>query len=289
MFVVQSPSFDRDGWCLNLKSDGAGVMGASTHPTVFGSRLSELWSHSPGLSWRRTRTLSSLCILLLLSVFVGCGPSEVQLGSYPRKPVKVVVPFGAGGGSDTFTRIIQKAVAGTDLISEPLVVINVPGAGGSIGSRKVKNARPDGYTILQIHEGMLTNKYSGNSNFGPEAFSPIIGTGQMSHVIAVSKDSPFQTLTDLLQAASDEPDTHTFAVGIGALGRSIVAENSVTLDSWSLWNLTTGISDDQWTAEVFVENLADERAEISGNAIFNRSRVTVARPRTLGLRFAYTF
>ena len=69
----------------------------------------------------------------------------------------------------------------------------------------------------------------------------------------------------------------------------IVAANSTTLDSWYLWNFTTGISDDQWTAEIYVENLADERAEISGNAIFNRDRITVARPRTLGLRFAYDF
>ena len=69
----------------------------------------------------------------------------------------------------------------------------------------------------------------------------------------------------------------------------IVADNSITLDSWSLWNATAGISDDQWTAELFVENIADERAEISGNAIFNRPRITVARPRTIGLRFAYDF
>ena len=69
----------------------------------------------------------------------------------------------------------------------------------------------------------------------------------------------------------------------------IVAANSTTLDSWSLWNFTTGISDEEWTAEVYVENLADERAEISGNAIFNRDRITVARPRTVGLRFAYAF
>lgn len=69
----------------------------------------------------------------------------------------------------------------------------------------------------------------------------------------------------------------------------IVAANSTTLDSWSLWNFTTGISDEEWTAEVYIENLADERAEISGNAIFNRDRITVARPRTVGLRFAYAF
>ena len=69
----------------------------------------------------------------------------------------------------------------------------------------------------------------------------------------------------------------------------IVADNSVTLDSWTLWGASTGISADEWTAELYVENLTDERAEISGNAIFNRARVTLARPRTVGLRFTYDF
>lgn len=69
----------------------------------------------------------------------------------------------------------------------------------------------------------------------------------------------------------------------------IVAQNSIMLDSWSLWNVSAGITDEQWTAELYVENLGDERAEISGNAIFNKARVTIARPRTVGLRFAYDF
>ncbi len=69
----------------------------------------------------------------------------------------------------------------------------------------------------------------------------------------------------------------------------IVADNNIELDSWYLWGATAGIADDQWTAELYVENLTDERAEVSGNAIFNRSRITVARPRTAGLRFTYDF
>ncbi len=69
----------------------------------------------------------------------------------------------------------------------------------------------------------------------------------------------------------------------------IVAANSIELDSWYLWGATAGLSNQQWNAEVYVENITDERAEISGNAIFNRDRVTVARPRTIGLRFGYNF
>lgn len=135
---------------------------------------------------------------------------------FPRKPIKVIVPFGAGGGTDTFTRIIQKAIEEHSLLPQPLVIINVPGAAGSIGSRRVKNARPDGYTILQIHEGMLTNKHSGNSNFGPESYQSIAGTGEMAHLIAVPDDSPYQDLASLLQAAEEKPDHIVYAVGIGA-------------------------------------------------------------------------
>ena len=157
--------------------------------------------------------LTSFTFLLSLC---GCRQEDSTVAEFPRKPIKIIVPFGAGGGSDTFTRIIQKAVTSGELCEQPLVVVNVPGAAGSIGSRKVKNSRPDGYTILQIHDGMLTNKYSGNANFGPEAFIPIAGTGQMAHIIAVSEDSSYRSLNDLLGAAAEKPDSIVFAVGIGA-------------------------------------------------------------------------
>ena len=150
----------------------------------------------------------------MVSVFA--AGSAAADDPFPRKPIKIVVPFGAGGGSDTFTRIIQKAIQEENLLSVPIVIINVPGAGGSVGSRRVKNARPDGYTLLQIHEGMLTNQYSGNANFGASSFEPIAGTGQMAHVIAVPENAPYQSINDLLSKAKTDPDSIVFAVGIGA-------------------------------------------------------------------------
>ena len=153
---------------------------------------------------------------ILLSTGASLGQEEQSGQVFPRKPIKVIVPFGAGGGTDTFTRIIQKAIEKHNLLPQPLVIINVPGAAGSIGSRRVKNARPDGYTILQIHEGMLTNKHSGNSNFGPESFQSIAGTGEMAHLITVPEGSPFGDLASLLHAAEEKPDSIVYAVGIGA-------------------------------------------------------------------------
>ena len=135
---------------------------------------------------------------------------------FPARPVKVIVPFAAGGGSDTFGRIIQSAIRDNELLPQPMVMVNVPGAGGTIGSRRVKNTRPDGYTILLLHEGILTAKHAGQAAYGPEAFTPIIGTGDSTQVIAVAADSEFDDLPALMDAVSKRPGEMIFSANIGA-------------------------------------------------------------------------
>lgn len=132
------------------------------------------------------------------------------------KPVKVIVPFAPGGGSDTLARVVVREIQDQRKGDSPWVIINVPGAGGTIGSRRVKNARPDGKTLLFLHDGILTAKYAGQAIYGPEAFIPIAVTGQLGMVICVAEDSEFQSLDDLMQKASVEPESVTFAANIGA-------------------------------------------------------------------------
>ncbi|WP_197443890.1 tripartite tricarboxylate transporter substrate binding protein [Maioricimonas rarisocia] len=160
----------------------------------------------------------SSVLLLAGLLLAGCEYDDLpeSAGEWPRKPVKVIVPFGAGGGSDSFARIVQRAVREQNLLTEPLVIINVPGAGATIGSRRVKNARPDGYTLLMLHEAILTAKYSGNVSYGPEAFEPIAGMGGDHLVFAVADDVPFANLDDLVTAATEEPDSIAFAANLGA-------------------------------------------------------------------------
>ena len=142
------------------------------------------------------------------------GP-EAGEGDFPRKPIKVVVPFGPGGDSDTFARIMQKTIRDHELLPEPLVILNVPGAGGTIGSRRVRDAAPDGYTILNLHEGILTSKYAGRVSYGPEAFRPIAATAMSNLVICVREESPFKNLRDVLEAAAEKPDAILFGMAQG--------------------------------------------------------------------------
>ncbi len=157
----------------------------------------------------------SLSIALLWQ-FAGCSEDVASTDQYPQRPIKLIVPFGAGGGSDTFSRILVKAIEDYELLPQPLVIINVPGAGGTIGSRRVKHARPDGYTLMQLHEGILTSKYSGRVNYGPEAFIPIASMGQSTMIIGVGENSKYQTLNDLMDAATERPDEVIFSANIGA-------------------------------------------------------------------------
>lgn len=154
-----------------------------------------------------------MCFIITLA---GCNDSESSRSTqYPQKNIKLIVPFSAGGGSDTFARIVQESIQEKQLLSKPLVVVNVSGAGGTIGSRRVKNARPDGYTLLLLHEGILTAKYAGKVGYGPEAFTPIAGTGRSPLAICVDEDSPFRTLADLVSAAKEKPDSVLFSCNIG--------------------------------------------------------------------------
>lgn len=159
---------------------------------------------------------SVFSIVAIALVLTSCDDGrELSEGVFPRKPIKVVVPFGPGGDSDTFARIMQKTIRDHELLPEPLVILNVPGAGGTIGSRRVRDTAPDGYTILNLHEGILTSKYAGRVSYGPEAFRPIAGTAMSNLVICVREDSPFENLRDVLEAAAEKPDAILFGMAQG--------------------------------------------------------------------------
>ena len=162
--------------------------------------------------------ISRLLLTLACAIAIGGCEAETTTAKlqYPNRPIKVVVPFSAGGGTDTFARIIQHAIDEANLLPQQLVIINVPGASGTIGSRQVLHARPDGYTILCLHEAILTAKFSGKVAYGPEAFEPIAGTGSCPLIICVGEESKFQSLQDLMSAAAATPDEIVFSANIGA-------------------------------------------------------------------------
>ncbi len=149
-----------------------------------------------------------------LLLFFGLWPGHA--GEFPDKPVKVVVPFGPGGASDVLARTVQEAIRREGLSPHPWVILNVPGAGGSLGSYKVKNARPDGYTILNLHDGLLTAKHQGVTTYGAEAFQPIGTTGSSHTVVCSGPHLDFANLRTLLDGIAANPSTLRFGANLGA-------------------------------------------------------------------------
>ena len=165
------------------------------------------------LSYQSKRIFFVSLLIVILGHLVFLSP---LLGKYPSKPITVIVPFAAGGGSDVFVRIFQNAIRKNNLSPQPIVIKNIAGAGGTIGSRTARNAKPDGHTILCLHDGIYTAEHYGNADWGPDDFEPIAATGRSGVVVAVKEDSPYSTLHELMEDARDRPYQLVYGTNLGA-------------------------------------------------------------------------
>ncbi|MEE2641855.1 MAG: tripartite tricarboxylate transporter substrate-binding protein [Planctomycetota bacterium] len=148
-----------------------------------------------------------ILFLVLVTVRLLLAPYQDRELPYPNHPVRIVVPYLAGGGTDTFARTLQKTINDNDLLGVPVVIENRDGGSATLGSRFVKNSKPDGYRILCHHEGIIATRLAGVVPYGPEAFQPIAQTGSIVLLMVVRADSPHQTLPKLLEAARDQPNS----------------------------------------------------------------------------------
>jgi tripartite-type tricarboxylate transporter receptor subunit TctC len=151
----------------------------------------------------------------IAAVLAGFAAAPALAQDYPTRPVEVIVPFGAGGSSDIVARTIQQALEGK--FPQPVVVVNKPGAAGSLGTAEVTDAEPDGYTILSSHIGIAINEALGVSDIGYDDFEPVAETGRTDLVFAVPTDSPYQTFDEVIAAAKEKPNAITHATNLGSV------------------------------------------------------------------------
>src|SRR3954454_6406458 len=125
--------------------------------------------------------------------------------SWPQKPIRIVLPFGAGGVADITTRTVAPKMS--DTLGQQIVVENMPGAGGIRASETVAHATPDGYTLLLLTNGNAVSKALFNKlRYDPESdFSMISTVGYFSMVIVTKGDGNLKTLQDALSYAKANP------------------------------------------------------------------------------------
>src|SRR5215468_11332573 len=154
---------------------------------------------------RRSSRLTWLICVAVLAFFA--APLSVNAQSYPSRPITVVVPFPAGGPSDVVARVVTERMG--NILGQPLVIENVGGGGGTIGSARVAAAHPDGYTLLAGSMGshvaapVLTPnlKYDSERDFAPIGF-----TAQSPAVIVARKDFPAKDLREFVDYLKQNGD-----------------------------------------------------------------------------------
>ena len=153
----------------------------------------------------------------LVSTVIALAGTAAAHAEFPEKPIRLIIPFGAGGGSDGLARAVQAAIEKHELLPVPLVVVNAEGAAGTVGSRQVLDAEPDGYTILQIHQEMFATSAVGRVDYGPDDFEPIIQAVEGCMYVAVPKDSEIQSLEQIIDYARENPGALKQADDIGGV------------------------------------------------------------------------
>jgi putative tricarboxylic transport membrane protein len=154
-------------------------------------------------------------IVLSLSA-AGVFPCVAQ--TFPSKPIELVSPTGAGGGSDLVARMVAEIVAKERLLPQPMVVVNKPGGGGAIGISYAAGRRGDPYTIVLATNQLLTVPVRTGLDVGLDKFQPLGAIGIDLNSIAVREDSPYRTIKDFLAAAKANPKT--ISVSITSAGGS---------------------------------------------------------------------
>ncbi|MDB5370914.1 MAG: hypothetical protein JWP20_2472 [Roseomonas sp.] len=154
--------------------------------------------------------------LTALSLAPFAAPARAQ-EAFPNRPITIVVPFAAGGPTDTVTRLVAE-VMGRDL-GQPVVVENVGGAGGTLGAARVAQARPDGYYLLLHHIGMGTTPslYRKLSYDAVGGFAPVGMVTEVPMTIIGRKNLPANNLAELVALVRRDREKLNYAnAGIGA-------------------------------------------------------------------------
>ena len=148
---------------------------------------------------------------------VQLGLDRAWSATYPEKPVRMIIPIAPGGQTDVVARLLQLTIDKRKLLPQPIVVINNAAAGGTTGTRQVKESDPDGYTIGMFHMGLLTAPAMGVVDYDHGAFELIGQIGRTQVGVGGLADGRFKTIQDVLAEAKAKPDTITVAMNIGLL------------------------------------------------------------------------
>ncbi len=158
------------------------------------------------------RKMTKILVALVMCLFA----VQARADDYPSRPIRLVVPFDAGGSVDTIARVLAEKVR--QELGQPVIVENRGGAGGIIAFQEVVNAKPDGYTIILGASSYTTIAALYNLSFDPvKDITPITLINHGPLIITVNAKSPVKNLANFVQALKANPHSMSFgAPGVGS-------------------------------------------------------------------------
>jgi tripartite-type tricarboxylate transporter receptor subunit TctC len=173
---------------------------------------------------RRTMLVRALSWPIVLSLVAaacgGGGGGTAATGTaqptlnWPTQPITLIVPFAAGGDTDVPMRVVAEFL-GKEL-GQPVVVQNVAGGSGTTGTRQAKSAKPDGYTLVSIHEHTIINQHTGLVDYGPLDLEPIALLVTSAGFLATEVTNPWNDVKSLIEDAKKRPNEISWGVTFGS-------------------------------------------------------------------------
>ena len=155
----------------------------------------------------RKKAAGALCAAALLAV----APGALGQGTYPNKPVRLIVPYSAGGATDVVARIMAQKLP--EFLGQQVVIDNRPGAGGLIGTDTVAKANPDGYTLLTASTPhvILPHLHKKIPFDALKDFAPIMQFGDQPYALTIHPSLGVTTVKDLIALAQKQPGKINYA------------------------------------------------------------------------------
>jgi len=183
------------------------------------------------MTTRFLRKFATLAGAACIAFGIAAPAAQAAGNDYPNHTVELIVPYQPGGGTDALARAF--ADASRKHMSESIVIVNRPGAGGAIGWNEVIHSRPDGYKLAVLTVELLTLPHLGLAKFNYDDFQPIAQLNADPAAITVKADSPYNTIEEFLAAAKKKPGE----MGVGNSGTG------------SIWHLAASALEDNTGAK----------------------------------------
>ncbi len=153
--------------------------------------------------------LVSIRALALLIAFAGINAAHAQ--EYPNRPIRWIIPWAAGGGSDTLARMIAPGMS--KRLGQPIVIENKPGAAGAIAAAEVARSAPDGYTIFSADNGTIVYNPAlyKKLSYNPKEFTPVAMIARSPTILVVGPSTQAKSVRELVDFVKSQPGKISYA------------------------------------------------------------------------------